>query len=136
MAVLTSGGDAPGMNAAIRAVVRTALHHEIEVYGIQSGFAGLVKHHAIPLNSRSVANCIQRGGTILKTDRYKEFHHGLAFRAAAMKNFTMGGLDTPIQLDNFAIHETVNSFEIDVNGAKVSYKHIDAQQLKLNEVAS
>ncbi|MFM0029721.1 DEAD/DEAH box helicase family protein [Paraburkholderia madseniana] len=45
-------------------------------------------------------------------------------------------LDTPIQLDNFAIHETVNSFEIDVNGAKVSYKHIDAQQLKLNEVAS
>src|SRR3990167_5964353 len=72
--VLTSGGDAPGMNAAIRAVVRTALYHEIEIYGAELGFAGLAHHKLIPMDSRSVANCIQRGGTILKTKRFLEFH--------------------------------------------------------------
>ncbi|MFW0039452.1 MAG: 6-phosphofructokinase [Coxiella endosymbiont of Dermacentor silvarum] len=72
--VLTSGGDAPGMNAAIRAVVRSALHYEIEVFGAQMGFIGLVKQQVVSLNSRSVANCIQRGGTILRTGRFKDFH--------------------------------------------------------------
>jgi 6-phosphofructokinase 1 len=72
--VLTSGGDAPGMNAALRAVVRTALYYGIEVYGAELGFAGLANHKLIPLDSRSVANCIQRGGTILKTKRFLEFH--------------------------------------------------------------
>src|SRR3990167_7092329 len=71
--VLSSGGDAPGMNAAIRAVVRTALFHSMEVYGAEGGFGGLVKHKVFPLTSRSVANCIQRGGTILKTGRFPEF---------------------------------------------------------------
>ncbi|ATN85648.1 6-phosphofructokinase [Coxiella burnetii] len=71
--VLTSGGDAPGMNAAIRAVVRTALHYQFEVYGVTAGFAGLVNGQVVPLNSRAVANCIQRGGTILKTGRFKNF---------------------------------------------------------------
>ncbi len=74
IAVLTSGGDAPGMNAAIRAVVRTAVHHGIEVSAIEGGFSGLIKQKIIPLNARSVANCIQRGGTILKTGRLTEFH--------------------------------------------------------------
>ncbi len=73
LVVLTSGGDAPGMNAAIRAVVRTALHYQFEVYGATGGFAGLVNGHFVPLNSRAVANCIQRGGTILKTGRFKDF---------------------------------------------------------------
>ena len=71
---LTSGGDAPGMNAALRAVVRSALHAGIEVYGSENGFSGLVQQKLIPLNARSVANCIQRGGTLLKTKRVPEFY--------------------------------------------------------------
>jgi 6-phosphofructokinase 1 len=71
--VLTSGGDAPGMNAAIRAVVRTGIYHNLEVYGILRGYSGMVDNDIIPMQSRSVANIIQRGGTILKTARCKEF---------------------------------------------------------------
>jgi 6-phosphofructokinase 1 len=65
--VLTSGGDAPGMNAAIRAVVRTAIYHGIEVYGIVRGYNGMVEGDIFQMDSKSVANIIQRGGTILKT---------------------------------------------------------------------
>lgn len=61
--VLTSGGDAPGMNAAIRAVVRTAISEKLEVVGIGHGYKGLIEKEFIPLYSRSVANIIQRGGT-------------------------------------------------------------------------
>ena len=64
--LFTSGGDAPGMNAAIRAVVRTALYHEIEVTGIRRGFEGMISGDFFPLNRKSVSNIIQRGGTILK----------------------------------------------------------------------
>lgn len=71
--VLTSGGDSPGMNAAVRAVVRTGLHHNLGVYGIMRGYAGMIEDDIIQLNSKSVANIIQRGGTILKTARSKEF---------------------------------------------------------------
>jgi 6-phosphofructokinase 1 len=72
--VLTSGGDAPGMNAAIRAVVRTGIYHGLEVYGIMRGYQGLLENDIVKMESRSVANIIQRGGTILKTARCKEFH--------------------------------------------------------------
>ena len=71
--VLTSGGDSPGMNACVRAVVRTALYHGLEVYGIMRGYSGMVEDEIIKMESRSVANIIQRGGTILKTSRCKEF---------------------------------------------------------------
>jgi 6-phosphofructokinase 1 len=71
--VLTSGGDAPGMNAAIRAVVRTALYYDLKVFGIMRGYQGLIENDIQPMESRSVANIIQRGGTILKTARCKEF---------------------------------------------------------------
>ncbi len=71
--VLTSGGDSPGMNAAIRAVVRTALYHQIEVFGIRRGYQGMIDNDIFQMDSRSVANIIQRGGTILKTARCKEF---------------------------------------------------------------
>jgi len=71
--VLTSGGDAPGMNAAIRAVVRTGIYHGLEVFGIMRGYAGMIENDIIPMQSRSVANIIQRGGTILKTARCKDF---------------------------------------------------------------
>src|SRR5471030_3161113 len=70
--VLTSGGDSPGMNAAIRAVVRTSLFYGLEVFGIMRGYSGMVENDIISMNSRSVANIIQRGGTILKTARSKE----------------------------------------------------------------
>lgn len=72
--VLTSGGDSPGMNAAIRAVVRTGIYHGLEVYGIMRGYQGLLENDIVKMESRSVANIIQRGGTILKTARCKDFH--------------------------------------------------------------
>lgn len=71
--VLTSGGDAPGMNAAIRAVVRTALRNDLEVYGIMRGYSGMVENDMIKMESKSVSKIIQSGGTILKTARCKEF---------------------------------------------------------------
>lgn len=72
--VLTSGGDSPGMNAAIRAVVRTGIYHGLEVFGIMRGYQGLMEDDIFQMESRSVANIIQRGGTILKTARCKEFY--------------------------------------------------------------
>lgn len=72
--VLTSGGDAPGMNAAIRAVVRTGIYHGLEVFGIMRGYQGMIEDDIFKMDGRSVANIIQRGGTILKTARCKEFY--------------------------------------------------------------
>ena len=71
--VYTSGGDSPGMNAAIRAVVRTALYYNIQVTGIKRGYEGMITGDMMPLDRRSVANIIQRGGTILKTARSEAF---------------------------------------------------------------
>ena len=71
--VLTSGGDAPGMNAAIRAVVRTSLYHNLNVIGIMRGYEGLIGGELIPMNRKSVSNIIGRGGTILKTTRSAAF---------------------------------------------------------------
>jgi len=73
IAVFTSGGDAPGMNACIRAVTRAALANNIAVYGIMRGYQGLIEDEIIQMDSRSVSNIVQRGGTILKTARSKEF---------------------------------------------------------------
>ncbi|NLY44193.1 MAG: 6-phosphofructokinase [Clostridiaceae bacterium] len=71
--VLTSGGDAPGMNAAIRAVVRTAIHYGMKVMGIRKGFNGLLNGDIYEMNLRSVSDILHRGGTILQTARSKEF---------------------------------------------------------------
>ncbi|QLE00305.1 6-phosphofructokinase [Galbibacter sp. BG1] len=71
--VLTSGGDAPGMNAAIRAVVRTCAYHNIECVGIYRGYQGLIEGDMEPMDARSVRNIINRGGTVLKSARSKEF---------------------------------------------------------------
>ena len=71
--ILTSGGDAPGMNAAIRAVVRTALNKGLKVKGIQKGYNGLLNDEIIDMDKRSVADIIQRGGTVLYTARCMEF---------------------------------------------------------------
>lgn len=71
--VLTSGGDAPGMNAAIRAVVRTAIHKGLEVKGIMRGYAGLLQEEIVDMTSTSVSDIIHRGGTVLYTARCQEF---------------------------------------------------------------
>ena len=71
--VLTSGGDAPGMNAAIRAVVREAIIKGKKVMGIKRGYAGLLQEEITEMNARSVSDIIQRGGTILHTARCQEF---------------------------------------------------------------
>ena len=73
IAVLTSGGDAPGMNAALRAVVRTANHFNIDCYGIREGYNGLIAGDVTKMGPRSVKNIINQGGTILKSARSKEF---------------------------------------------------------------
>jgi 6-phosphofructokinase 1 len=73
IAVFTSGGDSPGMNACIRAVVRTAFYNNLKITGIRRGYQGMIENDMIELNSRSVSNIIQRGGTFLLTARSKEF---------------------------------------------------------------
>jgi 6-phosphofructokinase 1 len=73
IAVLTSGGDAPGMNAAIRAVVRTALDKGVDVFGVRNGYEGLIDGKIIPMGARDVGGIIQRGGTILGSARSQEF---------------------------------------------------------------
>lgn len=73
IAVLTSGGDAPGMNAALRAVVRTANYYDIECYGVREGYNGLINDDFLKMGARSVKNIINQGGTILKSARSQEF---------------------------------------------------------------
>ncbi len=73
IAVLTSGGDAPGMNAAVRAVVRTAIHYGIEVFAIYRGYQGLIENDITAFDARSVSQILQRGGTVIKTARSKDF---------------------------------------------------------------
>lgn len=90
--VLTSGGDAPGMNAAVRAVVRTGIYHGLDVFGIMRGYNGMVDDDIFQMDSRSVANIIQRGGTILKTARSKEFFEPEG-RKKAYENLKKRGID-------------------------------------------
>lgn len=92
IAVLTSGGDAPGMNAAIRAVVRTGLYHGLNVFGIRRGYDGMVEGEIFPMDAESVANIIQRGGTILKTARSEAFRTP-AGRARAYAHLQSHGID-------------------------------------------
>jgi 6-phosphofructokinase 1 len=94
--VLTSGGDAPGMNAAIRAVVRACAFHNVEVEGIFQGYAGLIAGDFKRLNERSVARILGRGGTILKSSRCKEFFtsEGRATAIEQMKKHHIDALIT------------------------------------------
>ena len=82
IAILTSGGDAPGMNPAIRAIVRTAIFNKITVYGINNGYRGLIDGELTELNASSVGDIIQRGGTILGTARSEEFQTEEGFQKA------------------------------------------------------
>ena len=92
IAVLCSGGDAPGMNAALRAVVRFGLAKGLTVYGVRKGYMGLLHGNWEPMDRKSVANIILRGGTILKTDRCPEFHKKSA-RKAAVEGMRSQGID-------------------------------------------
>jgi len=91
IAVLTSGGDAPGMNACIRAVVRTAIVKNISVLGVNQAYEGLIDGDVMPLDAKDVANILQRGGTILKSSRSKRFFDK-ANRAKAMQHLTHYGV--------------------------------------------
>jgi len=92
--VVTAGGDAPGMNAAIRSVVRTAIFHDLKVVGIERGYAGLIEGKIYPLNVRSVSGIINRGGTILKTARCEKMktREGIQKVAEALKASNVDGL--------------------------------------------
>ena len=92
--VLTSGGDAPGMNAAIRAVVRTAIYNNIEVCGIQHGYNGLIHGEIQQMDARSVGETLQKGGTILQTARCLEFKEweGVLKGVEVAKNAGLDGL--------------------------------------------
>lgn len=90
--ILTSGGDAPGMNAAIRAVTRTAIYNGLIVKGIMRGYHGLITNEIIDFKSQSVSNIIQKGGTILKTARSKEFTTPEG-RKLAYENMKANGID-------------------------------------------
>lgn len=94
IAILTSGGDAPGMNAAIRAVVRTGLYNGLNVFGVKRGYDGLVQNEIFAMDAKSVANIIQRGGTVLKTARSDEFRtiEGRQKAYANIRNLEIDGL--------------------------------------------
>ena len=89
--ILTSGGDAPGMNAAIRAVTRTAIYNGFEVKGIMRGYKGLISDEIIPFQTENVSNIIQQGGTILKTARSEEFRTAEG-RKTAYENIKKHGI--------------------------------------------
>ena len=103
IAVLTSGGDAPGMNPAVRAVVRTACQRGIKVYGVDRGYTGLINGDIHEMNLRSVSDIITRGGTILYSARCPEFktEEGLQKAVATCKKF---GTNFPAQITLLLLH--------------------------------
>lgn len=111
IAVLTSGGDAPGMNAAIRAVVRSGIQYGWEVYGVRGGYEGLINGIFIPLGTRDVGGILQRGGTILGSARSEEFKTEKG-QIKAIRSLNEAGIDALIviggngtQTGNFALHQ-------------------------------
>ncbi|MEO0312607.1 MAG: 6-phosphofructokinase, partial [Bacteroidota bacterium] len=92
LAVLTTGGDCPGLNAAIRAVVRSGIYYGYEMYGVPRGYDGLMSGNFIPMNSSSVSNIIQRGGTILKSARSEAFKTAEG-RIKANEHLKQNGID-------------------------------------------
>lgn len=107
--VFTSGGDSPGMNAAIRAVVRTALFHNIKVTGILRGYDGMINGEFLPMERKSVANIIQRGGTILKTARSDEFRTKEG-RSKAFDQLNKSGIDALVAIGGDGTFTGANIF--------------------------
>ncbi|MEQ8362933.1 MAG: 6-phosphofructokinase [Cyclobacteriaceae bacterium] len=115
LGVFTSGGDAPGMNAGIRAVVRAGIYYQKEVYGIMRGYEGMIDGDIVKLGARSVGNILQRGGTILKTARSKEFRTKEG-RVKAFDNLKKNGIDALVAIGGDGtfkgLHYFSNEFEI------------------------
>jgi 6-phosphofructokinase 1 len=111
IAVLTSGGDAPGMNAAIRAVVRTGIRHGLEVYGVRLGYSGLIDGKFVPLGPRDVGGIIQKGGTFLGSARCEEFKTEKGIQDA-LRALNENGIESLVviggngsQTGNFVLHQ-------------------------------
>lgn len=113
--VFTSGGDAPGMNAAIRAVVRTCAYYKKECVGIMRGYEGMIEGDIVKLGARSVGNILQRGGTILKTARSEEFRTPEG-REKAFKNLKQEGIDALIAIGGdgtfTGLHKLYEQFQL------------------------
>lgn len=113
--VFTSGGDAPGMNAALRAVVRAAIYYKKEVYGIVRGYEGMIDGEIVKLGARSVGNIIQRGGTILKSARSKAFRT-VEGREKAFQNIKKHGIDALVAIGGdgtfTGLHKFYEEFQI------------------------
>jgi len=133
IALLTSGGDAPGMNAAVRAVTRGALAKRWEVFGVRNGFAGLVCDLMEPLSARDVGGIIQHGGTVLGSARSPEFREA-AGRAQALSNLAGRGIDALVVIggngsqtgcaslarEGFAVVGVASTIDNDLYGTDVS----------------
>ncbi len=131
--ILTSGGDAPGMNAAVRAATRAALAQGWEVYGVRNGFAGLIADNMEPLRARDVGGIIQRGGTVLGTARCPEFRED-AGRARALRNLARRAIDALVVIggngsqtgssrlagDGFPVVGVASTIDNDVYGTDVT----------------
>lgn len=109
IAVFTSGGDAPGMNAAIRAVVRACAFYKKEAYGIMRGYEGMIEGDLVKLGPRSVGNIIQRGGTILKTARSEEFRTPDG-RKRAYDNLKEEGIDALVAIGGDGTFQGLHKF--------------------------
>ncbi|MBP6048023.1 MAG: 6-phosphofructokinase [Chitinophagales bacterium] len=114
IAILTSGGDAPGMNACIRAVVRSSIQHHIQVFGVFNGFDGLIDDNIKKLNSKNVGNIIQRGGTILKSSRSKRFIT-IEGRAVAFNNLKKNEIDALIVIGGDGTFKGASQFSKEYN---------------------
>src|SRR6266513_2066494 len=133
VAVLTSGGDAPGMNAAVRAVTRAALARGAEVFGVRNGYAGLLADTMEPLRARDVGGIVQRGGTVLGSARCPEFAEPSG-RSAALRNLAARGIDGLVVIggngsqtgsatlarEGFAVVGVPSTIDNDVYGTDVS----------------
>ena len=94
IAILTSGGDAPGMNAAIRAAVRTAIENGADVVGVRNGYAGLLREEYVPLTARDVSGIIEHAGTVLGSARSQEFRSetGVMNAIRSLEDHAISGL--------------------------------------------
>ena len=112
--VFTSGGDAPGMNAAIRATVRAATYYDKEVYGIMRGYEGMIDNEIVKLGARSVGNILQRGGTILKTARSEMFRTKEG-REKAYQNLKKSGIDALVAIGGDGTFTGLHKFNEEFN---------------------
>ena len=133
IAILTSGGDAPGMNAAVRAAARAAIAQGWETYGVRNGYAGLIADNIAPLLARDVGGIIQRGGTVLGSARCAEFREASG-RATALRNLAQKGIDALVVIggngsqsasnllaqEGFAVAGVASTIDNDVYGTDVT----------------